>query len=70
MFGYLREDDDGHMFIIPEDEVGEYDAIIKYFERYNEEDEYWITFCEVMEGFCDKYVVEGELYSKKILMES
>ena len=66
--GYFRKDDSLHEYIITEDEIKRFDEIMFDLEQNIVEDDYYDLCDEIDEKF-GKYRVEGELYSKKIILE-
>jgi len=68
-FGNLRNDDDGHEYVVPVELVEEFDIIMDYIrdlrwgsdKRYDAEAEFEAEF--------GKYRVGGEIRDMKIIME-
>ena len=66
--GYFRKDESLHEYIIPEDEIKRFDEIMFDLEQNIFDEDYYDLCNEIDEKF-GKYRVEGELYSKKIILE-
>ena len=64
--GYLREDNEGNRYVIPEELIDDFECYclqgLDYSDNYK-------LFDEFEEKF-NKYVVEGDLFKLKIIMDN
>jgi hypothetical protein len=68
-FGYLRHDDSGHDYVIPEDDVGEFDSLMdRSYEVAAESDE-WYDICDEIDSRFGQYRVGGYIHDMKIVLE-
>lgn len=68
-FGYLRHDDSCHDYVIPEDEIKEFDALMdRFYEAPADEDE-WYDICDEIDNRFGKYRVDGELQDMRIVLD-
>jgi len=69
-YGYLREDNNGHWYLIPEDKVKHFVWIkekIDMFELWSDD---WEDACQDMIDHFDGYRISGGPYDLKIQMEN
>ena len=68
LFGYLRQDDSCHNYIIPEILIESFDAFNLEIEKAEEESDVWYYVIEKFESMYGKYRVD-DISNRKILME-
>ena len=64
-FGYLRRDDDGHYYLIPEDYVAEFDERWEEVQEADEDD--WDIETQFIDDWGD-YRVDGDYADYKVVM--
>lgn len=54
-FGYLRSDDDGHWYLIPEADVEKFDALMRESYDVGTDTDRWYEICDEISAFpmCD-----------------
>jgi len=67
-YGYLRKDDDGHDFLIPEEEIEAYDADMEAYYNSKTKEEMW-KYIEILNNKYWKYAIGGSIYDLKVLIE-
>lgn len=69
-FGYLRADDDGHDYLVPEEEIEAFDELWEKVENTPWNSGNW---CEIVDEFNDKYwkyaLGESPRYLKIVMPE-
>ena len=68
-YGYLREDDDGHWYLIPEDKLSHFYWIKEKIETLKAYSDEWEDACQDMIDNFDKYRLSGGPYDLRIKME-
>ncbi len=66
-FGYIRQDEDSHNYLVPENEVQDFDRLTKEMENHEDTDEWYDKVDEFNEKFAE-YRING-IESLKVLME-
>ena len=61
-FGYLRQDGDGHWFLVPEEEIISFDGWMEHGYKYDD----WEPF----NNKCWKYALGESPFSLKVLVEN
>lgn len=67
--GVLRNDDDGHWYLIPEELAHEFDSTEETIYNADEYSEYWTSAIEHFETEFGKYRLGGGYRELKVLME-
>jgi len=50
-FGYLRSDDDGHWYLIPEADVEKFDALMRESYDVGTDTDRWYEICDEISAF-------------------
>ena len=58
-FGYLRTDDDGHNYLVPEEEVKAFDLAIEQIEKAAEYDTRWYDLINRFNEIFGKFRIDG-----------
>ena len=66
-FGYLRTDESGHEYIIPEELVKQFDSICRQIDVAQEDSDDWYDLCDQLDNEFGQY--RDNAYDKKILIE-
>jgi hypothetical protein len=66
-YGYLRQDDDSHWYLVPEETIGNFDNMLRQIEDgWQRKDDLIDMFIEAF----DKYRLSGGYQDLKILMDA
>ena len=69
VLGYIRSDDSGHRYLVPEDIVVAFDALLNQMGSVDEDSERFYDLCDDFERDYGKYRLDGGVENLKVLME-
>ena len=65
-FGYLRQDESSHWYLVPEELIGEYDALIEEMgDSWEDDDDLCIDYIDKY----GEYMLGGAIQHLKVVME-
>jgi len=67
-YGYLRQDESSHWYLVPSDKVGDFDALTSQIERYEEYTDKWGELVNKFIDDFDKYRTGGGVSHLKVLI--
>jgi hypothetical protein len=67
--GYLRKDDDGHWYLVPENFIHVFDSFYEAIENHDSYSEEWENAIDEFVSNCDEYRLSGGIDNLKVLME-
>ncbi len=67
-YGYLRQDEDSHNYLIPEDEIEAFDKLMAEISKTGDHTDEWYDKIDEFNDRYQDYRVEGGLSSLKVVM--
>jgi hypothetical protein len=67
--GYLRQDDSGHWYVVPEEEVEKFDATMRAVNEVPEHSEAWYIRVDGFIALYEEYRLSGGYQDQKVLMD-
>lgn len=66
MVCYIRRDDDGNFYLVPENKITEFEALENAMQETSPPDEVWYDACDRFERQFAQYRMEGDLYTTRL----
>jgi len=67
-FGRIRQDEDGHMYLVPEGNIKEFDRRYREMEKEEPESEQWYDAVDRFNTFASDFRSDGGLEQYKIVL--